>query len=146
MALNPMELLGLTPPIRIKGEGVKVIEGEVKKRRPRRTKQVIDPAKKREYNRRWQEKDPEHARLVRLAGAKRYYWKDVEKSRAYHRKRQAGKQLKANYTPEEWRRRLDMSLAARRRREERNPAAREERLSRGRAYWAKKQAEAKANG
>lgn len=137
--LDPRELLGLTPPRRIAGEGVRAsVDGERMKRRVRRTPQYVSPEKKREYNRRWEEKNPEKARAMRLAGARRYYWKDVEKSREHHRKRMAGKQAKAAMTPDEWRRRLDLAKAAKVRRETSDPSIRERRLAKGRAYWAAK--------
>lgn len=137
MSLNPLELLGLLPRPALKGRTrVRNVEGEERVRRRRTSPQrKPTPEQKRAIDRRYIEKNGERARQLRRAASKRRYWRDVAKSREYYRKRQAGKQRKENYTPEQWRWILERQRAAKHAREAADPSIRERRLAKARAYY-----------
>lgn len=141
--IDALELLGLTPRPKLAGTArVRTVEGEERVRYKRKPQKItLTKEQRRERDARYLAKAPERINAQRRAAGRRYYWKNAETLRAKTRERMQGLQVKANYTPEEWRRRLDMAKAAKQRREEADPVAREIRLAKGREYWRKKQAQ-----
>lgn len=132
--LSPIELLGLTPRLRIVGLRTRVIAGEVETYTPQRRKQPRNTEQRRKTDRAYRERNRERVRIQARAGQKRRHLRDPDGYRAYHRKRMSGKQLKANYAPAEWERRKEMQRAARARRDA-DPIYRAARLAKQRAGW-----------
>lgn len=141
--IDALELLGLTPRPKLAGTArVRTVEGEERVRYKRKPQKItLTKEQRRERDARYFAKNAERISAQRRAAGRRYYWKNAEALRARTRERMRGKQVKVNYTPEQWRRRLEMAKAAKLRREANDPAAREIRLAKGREYWRKKQAQ-----
>lgn len=141
--LSPIELLALTPRRRIVGKRTRVVQGEVVEIcMPQRRKQKHNAERRRESDRAYRERNKERVRAASNASQKRRYLRNAEAIRAYYRERMKGKQLKANYSPEQWQRRLDQHRASKERRDAMDPAYRTARLAKQLAYYYAKRAKA----
>lgn len=139
MAISATELLGILPPRRIVGRVTKVVEGRVETYIGGWRNKAQSKAKRNAASRRYYWTHVEQIRKKSSERNKKKYWSNPEKWRAYHRKRMAGKLLREQMTPEQWRRRLDLHKAAKEKRDQ-DPAYRAARLAKQREYWHAKKA------